>query len=133
MIPLRVSQRLLATLVLAHLLAVVAILPLVLSWPLRLAMIGLVVASLVYFLERQSRPAVVGLHLGAQGELEVDTKVGVRETATILPQTAVLSRVIVLRLRKNGQLLTLPLLPDTTGETAYRQLSLWLKWRARLG
>ena len=123
----------LATLVLAHLLAVVAILPLVLSWPLRLAMIGLVVASLVYFLERQSRPAVVGLHLGAQGELEVDTKVGVRETATILPQTAVLSRVIVLRLRKNGQLLTLPLLPDTTGETAYRQLSLWLKWRARLG
>ena len=122
-----------ATLVLAHLLAVVAILPLMLPWPPRLAMIALVVASLVYFLARQSRSAVVGLHLGAQGELEVDTKIGARETATILPQTAVLSRVIVLHLRKNGQLLTLSLLPDTTGNSAFRQLSLWLKWRASLG
>jgi len=132
-IPLRVSRRLVTLLVAAHLLAIVAILPLMLAWPLRLAMIGLVVVSLAYFLARQCRPVVVGLHLGAQGEFEVETKVGAGETATILPQTTVLSRVIVLRLRKNGQLLTLPLLPDSTGATAYRQLCLWLKWRAKLG
>lgn len=120
-------------LVAAHLLAIVAILPLMLAWPLRLAMIGLVVVSLVYCVDRQRRQPVTGLHLGAQGEIEIDMKVGARETATILPQTTVLSRVIVLRLRKNGQLLTLTLLPDSTGVTAYRQLCLWLKWRAKLG
>ncbi|MDO8958360.1 MAG: hypothetical protein Q7U85_01355 [Rhodocyclaceae bacterium] len=147
-IPLRVSRRLVILLVVAHLLAIVAILPLMLAWPLRLAMIGLVVASLVYCVDRQRRQPVTGLHLGAQGEIEVDMKVGAGgwfgrpaealkvgagETATILPQTTVLSSVIVLRLRKSGQLLTLPLLPDSTGATAYRQLCLWLKWRAKLG
>lgn len=132
-VPLQVSRYLIFTFTVAHLLAIGAILPLMLSWPLRLAMIGLVLVSLVYFLGRQFRQPVVGLHLGAQGELEVDTKVGARETATILPQTTVLSRVIVLRLLANGRLLTLPLLRDATGENAHRQLSLWLKWRARLG
>lgn len=131
-IPLRVSRRLVILLVVAHLLAIVAILSLMLSLPLRLAMIGLVVVSLVYFIDRQRRLSITALHLGALGELEFDSKVGAGETATILPQTTVLSRVIVLHLRKNGQRLTLPLLPDSTGETAYRQLSLWLKWRAKL-
>ncbi|MHB1360429.1 MAG: protein YgfX [Rhodocyclaceae bacterium] len=147
-IPLRVSRRLVTLLALAHLLAIVAILPLMLAWPLRLAMIGLVVVSLVYFLGRHLRSVVVGLHLGAQGEIEVDVdvgasgwfgrpaeapKVGAGGTATILPQTTVLPGVIVLRLRKGGRLLTLPLLPDSTGATAYRQLCVWLKWRAKLG
>lgn len=132
-IPLRVSRRLVTLLALAHLLAIVAILPLMLAWPLRLAMIGLVAVSLVYFLGRQLRLSITALHLGALGELEIETKVGAGETAAILPQTTVLSSVIVLRLRKSGQLLTLPLLPDSTGATAYRQLCLWLKWRAKLG
>ena len=132
-IPLRVSRYLVSTLAVMHLLAIGAILPLMLAWPLRLLMIGLVLASLLYYLDRQFRQPVVGLHLGAQGEIEVTTKVGARETATILPQTAVLSKVIVLRLRKHDQLLTLPLLADATGNSAFRQLSLWLKWRASLG
>lgn len=132
-IPLRVSRRLVILLVAAHLLAIVAILPLTLAWPLRLAMIGLVVVSLVYYLGRQRRLSITALHLGALGELEFATKVGAGETAAILPQTTVLSSVIVLRLRKSGQLLTLPLLPDSTGAMAYRQLCLWLKWRAKLG
>ncbi|MDO9600772.1 MAG: hypothetical protein Q7J02_00505 [Rhodocyclaceae bacterium] len=147
-IPLRVSRRLVTLLALAHLLAIVAILPLMLAWPLRLAMIGLVAVSLVYFLGRQLRLSITALHLGALGELDIETKVGAGgwfgrpaeapkvgagETAAILPQTTVLSSVIVLRLRKSGQLLTLPLLPDSTGATAYRQLCLWLKWRAKLG
>ena len=38
-IPLRVSRRLVTLLALAHLLAIVAILPLMLAWPLRLTMI----------------------------------------------------------------------------------------------
>ncbi len=160
-IPLRVSRYLVSTLAVMHLLAIGAILPLMLAWPLRLLMIGLVLASLLYYLDRQFRQPVVGLHLGAQGEIEVEIKappenlatpgsppggprntwggpacflkVGARETATILPQTTVLSKVIVLRLRKHDQLLTLPLLADATGNSAFRQLSLWLKWRASLG
>ncbi|MDP2108773.1 MAG: hypothetical protein Q8J67_06980, partial [Rhodocyclaceae bacterium] len=80
-IPLRVSRRLVTLLALAHLLAIVAILPLMLAWPLRLAMIGLVAVSLVYFLGRQLRLSITALQLGALGELEIESKVGAGETA----------------------------------------------------
>ena len=131
-IQLRISRHLLTLLVLAHVVAIGAILPLMLSWPWRLALLGLVVISLVYCLVRQYRQPVVGLHLGAQGELEIETKVGARETATIMPQTAVLANMIILRLRRDAaKTSTLTLLPDAIGATPYRQLSLWLKWRAR--
>ncbi|MDI6747325.1 MAG: hypothetical protein QMD17_09280 [Rhodocyclaceae bacterium] len=146
-IPLRVSRHLVIALVVVHLLAIVAILPLMLTWPLRLAMIGTLLVSLGYFLGRQYRPVVIGLQLGAEGEIEIATtsgaggrlgdppeaKVGAGGTATILPQTAVLPNLVVLHLLMHGRLLTVPVLPDTTGMTAFRQLSIWLKWRARLG
>ncbi len=131
-IPLRISRRLLGLLVVAHLLAIGAILPLMLSWPWRLALIGLVLVSLVHSLAGQYRQPVAALHLGAQGELEIETIVGARETATILPQTAVLSNLVILRLRRDAAVTaSLALLPDAVGATAFRQLSLWLRWRAR--
>lgn len=131
-IQLRISRHLLTLLVLAHAVALGAILPLMLPWPWRLALIVLVLISLAHSLVSQYRQPVAGLHLGSRGELEIETKVGARETATIMPQTVVLSNMVLLRLRRNAaKTSSLTLLPDAIGATSFRQLSLWLKWRAR--
>jgi hypothetical protein len=132
-IQLRISRHLLTLLVLAHGVAIGAILPLMLPWPWRLALLGLVVISLAHCLLGQYRQPFASLHLGAQGDLEIETKVGARETAAIMPQTSVMSNMIILCLRQGAvRTLTVALLPDAVGATAFRQLSLWLKWRARL-
>lgn len=129
-IPLRPSCRLALVLALAHLVA------LAVAWLLSLPLLykGLLAAGIAasaLLVLRQSRyPEVSALHLGKAGELEIETKVGARETATVLPQTTVLPGLIVLLLRRSGRTTALPLPTDATGQHAHRQLRLWLKWQA---
>lgn len=133
------SRRLLAIQLGAHALAATAVLPLTLPWPVRIALLAAILVSLANFLVRRRRPAVSALHLGTRGDLEVELKVGARETATVLRDTAILPGLILLSLRrgdeggKGGIRLMLPLFPDALSADAYRQLSVWLRSRASIG
>jgi hypothetical protein len=105
----------------------------------RLVLIGLVVSSLLIFFRRQQLEMLTVLCLGTRGELEIETKVGASGTATIAtgatiePYTTILPGLIVLSLRCKGKRLVLPLLADSVSTDDYRQLRVWLQWRAKIG
>jgi hypothetical protein len=120
--------------VFAHALAAGSVSLLMIPAVVRLALIGIVASSLIIFFQRQQRQIVAMLHLGTRGELEIETKVGAGETATIAtiePYTTILPGLIVLLLRCQGKRLVLPLLADSVSTDNYRQLRLWLQWRAK--
>jgi hypothetical protein len=102
-----------------------------LPWAVRWVLMGLVAVSLLVSLRHQRRQPVTALILGRYGELEIETKVGARETVLIGPHTTVFPGLIVLLLRRGGRPLALPLLPDALDADAHRQLRLWLQWRAK--
>jgi len=91
-----------------------------------------VVVSALSSLWRYRHPVATALHLGKAGVIEVETVAGSRDSATILPQTTVLSGLIVLLLRLGGRTAALSLPADATGTEAHRQLRLWLRWQATL-
>jgi hypothetical protein len=93
----------------------------------------MLVISLMIMLGRQRRQPVTALILGKRGELEVQTKVGARETAAIGPLTTIFPGLIVLWLDCGGKRIALPLFPDALGADQHRQLRVWLQWRARSG
>jgi hypothetical protein len=130
-IPVRRSGWLSMSLLVAHLVAAGAVVPL--PWAARLALLGMVAISLMMLLGRQRRQPVAALILGKRGELEVQTKVGARETATIGSLTTVLPWLIVLWVNYDGKRLALPLLTDAVGVEQHRQLRVWLQWRAKVG
>jgi toxin CptA len=129
-IPLRPSRRLSLVLALAHIGALAVV------WPISLPLSykGLVAAGVAVSawlaLRRTRYAGVSALHLGKAGELEIETKVGARDTATVLPQTTVLPGLVVLLLRRGRRTLALLLPTDATGRNAHRQLRLWLRWHA---
>jgi toxin CptA len=134
-IPLRKSSRLLAILWLAHVLAAMTLVPLGLPDLLRAFLFWLVILSLFLTLRRQRRQSVVGLQLGATGELGIERKVGAGgtavtaiETAVIAPHTAILPGLIVLLMHCGEQRIALPLLADSMDPDLNRQLRLWLQW-----
>jgi len=131
-IPLRPSRQMSLLLVLAHLAALAAVWPLSLPLPYTGLFAAGLAGSALLALRRIRYPAVTALHLGKAGALEIETKVGARDTATVLPQTTVLPGLIVLLLRPGGcrRTVALPLPSDATGHHAHRQLRLWLKWQA---
>jgi hypothetical protein len=118
----------------AHVLAALMVLPLTLPRSVSLVLLGLVGFSLLFSLARQ-QPLLV-LHLGALGELEIETKVGAggtaRQTATIQPHTTLLPGLMILLLQSGGKRFVLTLLPDALGADNNRQLRLWLQWRAQI-
>jgi hypothetical protein len=131
-IPLQPSRRLSLALALAHLVALLVI------WSLSLPLLykvllaaGIATSALQAWL-RYRHPVVAALHIGKAGELEIETSVGARDTATVMAQTTVLPGMILL-LRRGGQTTALPLPTDASGFHAHRQLRLWLKWRAMSG
>lgn len=136
-IPLRKSRLLLGVLLLAHTLAAMALVLLELPDLLRAFLFGLVLLSLFLTLRRQHHPSVVGLQLGAHGELEIERKVGAggtaMEAATVEPHTAILPGLIVLLLRCGEKRIALPLLADSMDANFNRQLRLWLRWQAKHG
>jgi hypothetical protein len=76
---------------------------------------------------------VVGLRLGDRGELVLLSVAGDCPAVTVLPDTAVFSRLIVLRLREDddrGRRRSLTLLPDSMPPGQFRLLRLWLRWLA---
>lgn len=130
---LKTSRLLAALLAFAHALAAAAVLATGLPWPLRALLLAASAASLLRILLRLREPPAASLHLGSKGEIEIETKVGARETARILPGSLVLPGLIVLALQWDGRRRTLTILPDAVGRDAHRRLRVWLKWRASFG
>lgn len=98
-------------------------------WLLRGVLLLLVAGSLGYAL-RPSR--IVGLRLAARDRLECLLAGGDRVAATVLDDSAVFSRLIVLRLRigEEARASSLVLLPDQLPAEQFRLLRLWLRWHA---
>lgn len=128
-IPLRPSRLLLDIVIAAHLGASAVVWPLSLPDSATIGLLAGIVLSLVMAVLRIRRCPYEALRLGRGGELELEQKIGTGDTALVQSQTVVLPGLIVLRLRVGGRSLVLPLLPDTTGTEAHRQLRLWLRWR----
>ncbi|MDP2810349.1 MAG: hypothetical protein Q8O34_09385 [Rhodocyclaceae bacterium] len=129
-IQLRPSRRMALLLALAHVAALAVLWPISLSLPYKGLLAAAIAASALLVSRRTRHSAVSALHLGRAGALEIETKVGARDTATVLPQTTILPGLIVLLLRQGGRTRCLSLPTDATGPDAHRQLRLWLKWRA---
>jgi hypothetical protein len=116
---------------LAHIVVAGSVVQLALPETVRIALFVLVAFSLFFTLRQQWRPVVVMLHLGASGELAIERKVGISETAIIEPHSAILPGLIVLLLRCGTQRIALPLIPDALDPDLKRQLRVWLQWRAK--
>lgn len=131
-LPLQPSRCLAGVLISVHWVAGGATLLTALPWAVRIALLGMVVWSW-WGMARQPWRSVCKLHLGARGDLEIETKVGARGTALIEPSTALFPWLIVLVLRQEERRMVLPICMDAVGGDGYRQLRLWLGWRARIG
>ena len=73
---------------------------------------------------------IVALRLSEHMGLECIGGSGDRISAKVMTDSAVFSRLIVLRLQLDGEMRirNLPLLPDSMSEEQFRALRLWLRW-----
>ena len=99
------------------------------SWLLRGVFLLLLAGSLGYALRA---PRIVGLRLAARDRLECLLADGDRVAVTVLADSTVFSRLIVLRLRvgEEARVSSLVLLPDQMPAEQFRVLRLWLRWHA---
>jgi len=99
------------------------------SWLLRGVLLLLLAGSLGYALRA---PRIVGLRLAARDRLECLLADGDRVAVTVLADSTVFSRLIVLRLRvgEEAWVNSLVLLPDQMPAEQFRVLRLWLRWHA---
>ena len=116
-------------LVLVHAVAACCLVVLPSSWPLRCLLLLAVGCSLVCALRS---PRIVGLRLAARDRLECLQGDGDRVAATVLDDSTVFTRLIVLRLRIGDETRasSLVLLPDQMSAEQFRVLRLWLRWHA---
>ena len=77
-------------------------------------------------------PKIVGLRLPTLDRLDCLMSDGNQHEGTILPDSTVFSRLIVLRLKvgEERKLSSLTLLPDQMSVDEFRVLGLWLRWRS---
>ena len=115
--------------VLIHAVAAGCLVALPWSWLLRGVFLLLLAGSLGYALRA---PRIVGLRLAARDRLECLLADGDRVAATVLADSTVFSRLIVLRLRvgEEARVSSLVLLPDQLSTEQFRALRLWLRWHA---
>lgn len=123
------SRFLFLLLLVVHALAVgcVAVLPW--SAPLRLLLL-LLIGVLAWRAFRP--PSISALRLLEKGALECVLSNGERMPASVLPDSTVFARLIVLRLRvgERGRVRALTLLPDSMTPAEFRALRVCLRWRA---
>ena len=128
---LRRSRRLTLSLIAVHLAAAVSVLLL----PLPAWACAVLPAPLVVSLYRSlRRPAITGLRLGADGNLECLVADGAGVAAEVLPDTTVFRSLVVLRLRLAETRRThhVVVLGDSIGVEQLRVLRLWLRWKAKV-
>ena len=126
-ISLRPSRRLALAQAAAHIVAAGAVLASALPAWLAALLAALVGASLA---RQRGRKPVAGLVLRGEGRIETVGADGATDEAAIHPHTLVLAGIVVLLYRQRGRLRALTLLSDSLDAEAFRQLRLWLRWRA---
>lgn len=124
---LRRSRRLTFWLIAVHLAAAVSVMLLPLP-----AWACLVLPASIYRSLR--RPAIAGLRLGADGQLECLLADGAGLAADVLPDTTVFRSLVVMRLRvaETRRIQCLVVLADSVGAGQFRVLRLWLRWKAKV-
>jgi hypothetical protein len=124
-------RSLLLSILLVTMHAVTAACIIALPWPLLWrGMVSLALAcSLGYALRP---PGIIGLRLVAGDRLECLRAASDCVAATVLADSAVFARLIVLRLRvgEEARVISLVLLPDQMPVEQFRALRLWLRWHA---
>lgn len=124
------SRRLVLAAAAAHLLAVAAVLLAELPWPYRAVLLAAVAVSLA---RSARRTAPVGLRCQPDGQLAIGAGDD-WEAVELLPDTMVLSWLVVLRYRCAGRPRSLVVLAGAVADEDFRRLRVWLRWRAaRLG
>lgn len=126
-VSLKPSRRLLWGLTLAHIVALGSVLAATLPSWLTAFLLLAVGASLARL--RRVR-AVKGLTLHGDGRLEIVGADGTAGEALIQPHTVVWSFMVVLLYRQDGRLRSIVLLGDSFDPGDFRQLRIWLRWRA---
>lgn len=121
------SHRLLLVQALAHLAAAAAVLAShIPSWTAALLLL-LIGASLARW---RRPPAVSALVLRGDGRMETVGADGTASEAAVHSHTVVLPFLVVLLYRQQGRLRALTLFADSLSAEDFRQLRLWLRWRA---
>jgi hypothetical protein len=123
----RRSRRLVASLLLAHLLAATGL------WPTELPLwtkVVLWVALAVSLVVALRRPCPVALTLQANGRLTMIQLDGASVECRVQPATTVFSWLVVLLLESTGRKVRLTLPVDALGAEGHRRLRTWLKWKA---
>ena len=126
-VSLKPSQHLLLIQSLAHAVAAGAVLTATLPAWLAAVLLLLIGASLARV--RRVSP-VETLLLSGDGRLETVGAGGTASEAIVHPHTLVLSFLVVLLYREEGRLRSMTLLRDSLTAEDFRQLRLWLRWRA---
>jgi len=128
------SFALAAALVLAHGLAAAGVVPTGLSLFIKFTLWAVLASSLTFYLRRHVLQSPVrALTLLADGSLDVERHDGTSAKAAVHPQTTVFPWLCVLRLKLADRSLALTLPPDALDAEDYRQLRLWLRWKAAQG
>ena len=109
--------------------ALAALCVVALPWLWRCVLLLVLACSLCHALRR---PRIVSLRLAARDRLECLLADGDWVAATVLADSTVFARLIVLRLRIGEQRRSssMVLLPDQMPADQYRLLRLWLRWHA---
>lgn len=132
-IELRRSAQLSLLLFFFHFLAFASVWVLPWAWEVR-ALLTVPLAISAWF---SAQPAsVVALRISENGGLECLGADRSRLSATVLADSTVFSRLIVLRVLPDGggaAVTNLVLLPDSMSPEKFRALSLWLRWEAGRG
>jgi hypothetical protein len=131
-IAIRPSRRLVVVMAFSHALALISLATLMLPLLVRFGLGIAVLVSLLLVLHNLRSQPVIRLFLGAKGELEIEQKVGARETAEILPETTLFPWMILLAWRNDGKRHVRVLLADSFDGDDLRRLRVWLGWRAKM-
>jgi len=121
------SHRLLLIQSAAHVTAAGAVLSAALPPWMAAIFLILIGASLAY---QRRRSVAMGLVLGGDGRIQIVGADGTATEIVVHPHTLVLSFLVVLLFRQEGRLRSLTLLADSLEHEDFRQLRLWLRWRA---
>jgi hypothetical protein len=126
----RRSRRLMASLLLAHLLVAAGLWPTELPlWTKVVLWVALAVSPVVAL----RRPHPVALTLQANGRLTMIQPDGASVECRVQPATTVFPWLVVLLLESPGRKVRLALPVDALGAEGHRRLRAWLKWKASAG
>lgn len=131
LIPLCRSRRLSLFLIALHVLALLSVCALFSwAWGAGIIAAGVSLISLFYCLRA---PSIVALRLGIRGDLFALLIDGSSVPVTVMPNTVVFSRLVVLQLHADSAPIVLPLLPDSFVVGAdFRLMKVWLRARATI-